>query len=139
MKIIEQGTLNRGEQGTRRALGTFPTVTPLSDGTLLATYRVGTTKDSDDETVEMRRSGDGGRSWGAPAMPFSCVAGGRRGSLKVAYLTPLEGDRLIAAALWVDREAHPGRPLFNPDTEGCLPMAVLVADSEDSGRTRLGL
>ena len=135
MKMIEQGILNRGERGTRRALGTFPAVTALRDGALLATYRVGTTKDSDDETVEVRRSGDGGRSWGAPAMPFSCVVDGRRGSLKVAYLTPLEGDRLMAAVLWVDREAHPGRPLFNPDTEGCLPMAVLVAESGDLGHS----
>jgi hypothetical protein len=39
------------------------------------------------------------------------------------------------AALWVDREAFPGAPLFHPETEGCLPMAVLVADSDDLGRT----
>lgn len=135
MKIIEQGILNRGERGTRRALATFPNVTALRDGTLLATYRVGTTKDSEDETIELRRSTDGGRTWGAPEVPFSTVVGGRRGSLKVAHATPLEGDRLIAAALWIDREAYPGQPLFNSDTEGCLPMAILVADSEDLGQS----
>lgn len=135
MKILEQGILNRGERGGRRTLATFPTVTPLSDGTLLATYRVGTTKDCDDETVELRRSPDGGRTWGNPVTPFSSVLNGRRGSLKVAYITPLAEDRLIAAALWVDREAYPGQPLFNSETEGCLPMAVVVADSDDFGRT----
>jgi hypothetical protein len=135
MRIISEGILNRGERGTRRALATFPAVTALRDGTLLATYRAGTTKDSDDETVEMRRSTDGGRTWGAPVIPFACVMDGRRGSLKVAYLMPLEGDRLIAATLWIDREAYPGKPLFNSDTEGCLPMAILVADSEDLGHS----
>ena len=135
MKIIETGILNRGERGGRRALATFPSVAALRDGTLLASCRVGTTKDSDDEMVELLRSADGGRTWSAPVTPFSTVLDGRRGSLKVAYVTPLDGDRLIAAALWVDREAHPGKPLFNPDTEGCLPMAILTADSDDLGHT----
>ena len=36
--------------------------------------------------------------------------------------------------LWIDREAFPGQPLFNPETEGCLPMSILLADSFDGGR-----
>lgn len=111
MKIVAEGILNRGERGGRRALATFPSVTALRVGTLLASYRVGTTKDCDDETVELCRSSDGGRTWGNPVTPFSSVLDGRRGSLKVAYITPLAEDRLIAAALWVDREAYPGKPL----------------------------
>ena len=135
MKIIETGILNKGEPGARRALCTFPCIIPLSDGTLLATYRVGTTKDSEDETVELRRSTDRGRSWSRPTVPFSSMVEGRKGSLKVAYISQITEDRLMAAALWVDRETYPGKPLFNEDTEGCLPMAILVADSDDSGQT----
>ena len=135
MRISARGTLNCGEPGTRRAISTFPTVTSLSDGILLATFRVGSTKDSDDETIEFRRSVDGGRTWTDPVTPFSSLLEGRRGSLKVAYLTPLDGQHLIAAALWIDREAFPGRPLFNEKTEGCLPMAVVLADSYDFGHT----
>ena len=138
MKIIATGIMNRGARGGRRALATFPSVTALPDGTLLASCRVGTTKDCDDETVEFRRSADGGRTWGDPVAPFSTVLGDRRGSLRVAYVTPMGGDRLIVVALWIDREAHPGKPLFDPETEGCLPMAVIVADSEDLGRTWSG-
>jgi hypothetical protein len=41
----------------------------------------------------------------------------------------------MACALWVDREAYPGKPLFDPETEGCLPMKILVADSHDRGHT----
>lgn len=135
MKIIERGILNCGEPGTRRAISTFPTVRVLPDGTLLGSYRVGTTKDSDDETVELRRSEDGGRTWSEPVTPFASVVNGRRGSLKVGYITPLGGDRLLASSLWVDREAYPGKPLFNDKTEGCLPMEVVFADSHDLGGT----
>lgn len=60
---------------------------------------------------------------------------GRRGSLKLCYLTELAPDRLLAAAMWVDREAHPGKPLFNAATDGCLPMAILLAESVDGGQS----
>jgi hypothetical protein len=110
-------------------------VTALPDGSLLATCRTGSTKDSDDETIEFRRSRDGGRTWSGPRTPFSTKLNGRQGSLKVCYLTPLGGSRLIACAMWVDRTAFPGRPLFNEQTEGCLPMTVLLADSDDLGET----
>ena len=41
----------------------------------------------------------------------------------------------MAACMWVNRQALPGKPLFNPETEGCLPMAILLADSHDFGDT----
>ena len=50
-------------------------------------------------------------------------------------MTQLEGDRLVALGVWVDREAYPGRPLFNRETEGTLPLRNLLADSWDLGRT----
>ena len=135
MQIIARGVVNSGEAGGPRAVATFPSITPLSDGKLLATYRVGSTKDSDDETIEIRRSSDEGRSWSNAVQPLSSVLRGRCGSLKVAYVTQLEGARLAAAALWVDRGAFPRKPLFNEDTEGCLPMEILLAGSQDLGRT----
>ncbi len=135
MRISDRGILNRGEPGTRRAVSTFPTMTALNEDHLLAAYRVGTTKDSADETIELRHSDDGGRTWGAPAAPFETELEGKQGSLKVAYVTPLGREHLICAAMWVDRETFPGKPLFNEQTEGCLPMAILLADSHDLGKT----
>lgn len=135
MRISERGILSPAQPGTHRACVTFPSVTALPDGSLLATCRTGSTKDSDDETVELRRSGDGGRSWSEPRTPFSTQLNGRQGSVKVCYLTPLGGQRLIGCAMWVDRAAHPGCPLFNEQTEGCLPMTILLADSDDLGET----
>ncbi len=136
MRIGERGTLNEAVPGTRRAVSTFPSVAPLADGSLLACYRVGSGKESEDETIELRRSEDGGRSWSDPVVPFdAATVAGRRGTLRLCYITPLAGDRLLAAAMWVDREAYPGMPLFNERTEGCLPMAILLADSRDLGQS----
>jgi hypothetical protein len=135
MRIVDRSVLNAAAPGTSRAAATFPTFTVLADGSLLATYSIGSTKDSDDLTVELRRSTDGGATWHDPRAPFETTMEGRCGSLKFAPITRLDGERLIIVALWIDREAFPGRPLFNPETEGCLPMSILVADSTDSGET----
>jgi hypothetical protein len=35
--------------------------------------------------------------------------------------------------MWINRSAFPGKPLFNPETDGCLPAAILVANSWDGG------
>ena len=138
MKIGDQGVINRGKAGTERAISTFPTLIALADGSLLATYRVGSGKDSVDGTVELRRSEDGGRSWSAPEAPFATSLNGMRGSLRVGYVTDLGDGHLLLVALWIDRQTYPGMPLFNEETEGCLPMEVVLADSRDLGRTWSG-
>ena len=59
-----------------------------------------------------------------------------RGTVKIVYLTELSPGRLIAASMWIDRETHPDATgLFNPETEGCVPMYILLADSEDGGKS----
>ena len=138
MKIRDQGVINRGEPGTGRAISTFPALIALADGSLLATYRVGSGKDSADGTVELRRSEDGGRSWSAPETPFATSLNGMKGSLRTGYVTDLGDGHLLLVALWVDRQTYPGMPLFNEETEGCLPLEVVVADSRDLGRTWSG-
>ena len=134
MQITHSGILSRGHPDTARAILTFPTVAALADGSLLAAYRTGSTKDSADETVEFTRSQDGGRTWSKPWLPFeNPTLDGVRGSLRVCYLTELSPGHLLAAALWIDRGTYPGAMLFNEETEGCLPMAILLADSRDGG------
>jgi hypothetical protein len=135
VRVVARSTLNPAEPGTPRAAATFPTFTVLADGSLLASYSIGSTKDSDDLTVELRRSNDGGATWDAPVRPFETTVFGRQGSLKFAPITRLDGDHLIVVCLWIDREAFPGQPLFNPETEGCLPMAILLAESFDAGQS----
>jgi hypothetical protein len=129
-------TVGEGVLAAGTPIATFPSVTRLPDGSLLALYRVGASKDADGSVTELRRSLDGGSNWSDPEPPFSGVFDGVRGSLQVVYVTVLgDGAGLLASALWVDREAFPGRPLFHPETEGCLPMRILVANSSDLGRT----
>ena len=135
MRILERTILHAGVPGTPRAVATFPAFLTLSDGSLLASYSVGSGKDTDDLDIELRRSTDGGTTWSEPVRPFETAVDGRRGALKAAPITRLDGQRLIVVALWIDREAYPGQPLFNPVTEGCLPMRILVADSFDDGHT----
>ena len=135
MKITNRGIINRGQPNTPRAFSTFPALTPLADGSLLATYRVGSSKDSADGTIELKHSDDGGQSWSSPATPFATTLNGLNGSLRVGYVTDLGNGHLLLAAMWVDRQTYPGQPLFNEETEGCLPMEIVLADSHDLGRT----
>ncbi len=136
MRITETGILNRAEPGTARACLIYATITPLSDGTLVATSRAGTYKDGDDEVIEFQRSTDAGRTWSAPSTPFAtAMVDGQAGTLKHCYLTELSPGHVLAAAMWVDRTSHPGKLLFNTETEGCLPMAILLADSYDHGHS----
>ena len=113
MRIAAAGILNRGVVGTERAMATFPTVTALLNRRLISSYRIGSTKDSADETVELRFSQDLGNTWTEPIRPFSTTVEGVSGSLRVVYITEFD-DRLAAAGLWIDRSSYPGKPLFNP-------------------------
>lgn len=134
MELTDAGELLRAEPGGPRAALTFPAVTALRDGELLLTVRAGSSKDSADERVELWRSADGGRTWAGP-QPLPPAIDGATGTLKLCYLTETARGRLVAAAMWVDRSTRPGAPLFNPATEGCPPMAILLSDSADGGRT----
>ena len=136
MRIVDAGVITLGAPGTKRAVYTFPALLACRDGTLLLTCRRGSDKDCADEWVELYRSDNGGRSWTRleSEIPQARV-GGAESSLRVLYLTELEAGHLLAASMWIDRETHPGAPLFNPRTEGCLPMGVFLADSYDGGRS----
>ena len=136
MKIIETGVLSRGLPGTSRAICTCPTLMMLSNGTLLATYRCGSSKDSPDEVIRLRQSLDGGRAWSEPRDCFPApTVEGVRGTLRVCYLTELEPGHLLAGAMWMDRKTYPRKSNFNSVTEGSLPMQILLADSYDFGET----
>jgi len=138
MRITNTGLISRSVPDTDRANLTFPAVVCLVDGTLMVTWHSGTAKDCDDETIEVSRSSDHGKTWSAPERPFSIpILNDLRGTIKICYMTEIAPGRLIAAAMWVDRESYPGKNLFNPDTEGCLPMAIILADSYDNGVTWL--
>src|SRR4051794_26655221 len=121
MRILDHGLMNVGEPNTSRAVATFPSITVLPDRSVLGIYRVGTVKDATDGTQELRRSADNGKTWSEAVRPFGRTIGGKSGSLHAMYVTSLSGNHLIACGLWVDRQTYPDKPLFNAETEGCLP------------------
>ena len=81
MRIVDSGVLSRSVPGTDRANLTFPAVLSKSDGTLIATWHSGTTKDCADEVIEVSRSTDSAGPGAHPAGPSiaqSCMACGAR-------------------------------------------------------------
>lgn len=136
MKIVERGIFAQSVPGTDRAVMSFPAVVVLSSGALLGTCRAGSSKDGDDECPELYRSEDGGRNWSPGTRPWTVPEiEGVKGTLKICYLTETSPGSLLAASMWIDRQTYPGQGLFNPQTEGCLPMAILLAESTDEGKT----
>lgn len=136
MKIVEAGRITQSTAQTAHAIYTFPALLQLTDGTLLLTCRSGSSKDSVDETIELYRSVDGGSTWSTPETPFAeARVNDKQSSFRLCYLTEINSDHLIAASMWIDRETHAEKPFFNPDTEGCLPMGIFLADSFDQGVT----
>ncbi len=134
MRIRATGVLASGERDTNRAVLTFPSILALADGNLLATLRAGSTKDSADESIELYQSQDGGVSWRQlGSLSHNQPIDGAYGSLKVCYLTEIALGHVLAAAMWIDRTTYPGAPLFNAETEGCLPMLIMLAESTDGG------
>lgn len=136
MEIVARGVISQSEEGTRRAVLIFPSVISLSNGTILASWRCGSAKDSDDGAIECCHSRDGGQTWSERRRLFDQVqVKGMSGSLWLAYFTEVEPAHLLAACMWVNREAYPSQPMFNPITGGCLPVKLLLADSHDYGGT----
>ena len=136
MEIIETGQVTQTKARTAQAIYTFPALVQLADGTVLLTCRSGSSKDSVDETIELYRSTDNGSTWSQPETPFAeARVNGQKSSFRLCYLTEINPDRLLAASMWIDRETFDGKPFFNPQTEGCLPMGIFFADSFDGGKT----
>lgn len=136
MLVVERGTLTKARAGTSQASYTFPNMIVLSNGTLIATCRSGSTKDCADESIEFYRSMDNGHTWDEGVDVFRNISvNGVAGSVKVCYLTELDKGHVIAACMWVDRQTYPEKPLFNAKTEGCLPMKILISESFDFGES----
>ena len=136
IEIIASGILASGMSGTSHATYIFPAFISLSNGMLLATCRVGSKKDCDDEKIEIYGSDDNGQTWSKGKNLFTPVkVDGKLGSLKLCYLTEIKKGHIIAVCMWVDRQSYPNKPLFNEETEGCLPMEILLSDSFDDGKT----
>lgn len=135
MKMIRNSLVFRGAADSPTANSCFPSIAILHDGTLIATWRVGSRKDSDDGVILSSRSHDEGATWSAPStIVANGVRNGAFGEPHYAPLTVLPDGRILCAVMWVDRRER-NKPLFNPSTEGILPLSTLFLESRDGGST----
>lgn len=117
-----------------RRIAFFPAICLLQDGTILAAFQNGPTKNAATGTIRLARSTDGGRTWAAIPFEFETGFAGIAGSFGCAEMVEPEPGRLLLFATWWDR-SDPQRPLFDPVTEGLLHSRTLVATSADGGHT----
>ncbi len=107
----------------------------LSDGTVLATCRLGTDREGPDGHTGVFASTDRGETWelrylSLPEREWDGWPGETRGWY-IAELTP---GVLTASVLWTDR-TDPADPWVHPVTQGLLGMRVYQLISTDGGRT----
>lgn len=134
MRILDRGTIFDASAAPPEArFCTFPSLVQLADGRLVAAFRTGSSKDSADEDVHVMVSDDEGNTWQTVFEGFGEFPPGSGGRIRGMALTPL-GHRLVASLLWVDH-SDPTLPLASPQTQGLLPTRVLLAWSEDDGRS----
>jgi hypothetical protein len=136
LRIEANGILGQSKINSNKSHYTFSSFITLKNGDLLAVARRGNNKDSELEGLDFFISKDEGDHWSEPWEPFKDIyVDKKKGSLKLCYFTEISSSHLLASFLWIDRTSFPGKELFNAETEGCLPMRVLLSDSFDQGRT----
>jgi len=133
MKVIHRSTIyDAPRQETSRRIAFMDGLLRLQSGTWLSGFTVGPEKNHPTSTLQLSRSGDGGRYWSLVPFEFESRFGGLPGSLSSGELVETEPGRLLVFTTWFDR-SNPDRPLFNPDTEGILRSRLLLAESTDEG------
>lgn len=133
MKLVAEGTVFSGTAGTDTANCCFPAVVILADGSMLCSWRAGTTKESADGKIWLARSKDG-RNWKSWPLTVDSQFESKTGEFHYGPLTCLEDGRLLISLMWTDR-SDPSLPFFNPQTEGLLPIRTIFAESRDGGLT----
>lgn len=134
MKIIERGVVYDGSANFETRVASFPGLTRLQDGRILAWARTGNSKDSADENVAIMQSSDEGKTWTPLPHNISTSLHGKAGSLRIAHLVETRPGHLLMVVSWIDR-TDPTAPVSNPKTAGILPMHMILFRSPDAGLT----
>ena len=136
MHIAHRGLVFHGEKGTDHPSCAFPGICVLPSGRWLCTCRAAPTKPATaGQHVLLSWSDDEGQSWTKPVAPFVPPdVAGQPGLFRVASLTALGGERVLAALCWVER-CDPSLPYFNEKTQGLLDTKVFLAESREAGES----
>jgi hypothetical protein len=134
IKILSEGVLFRNPYPDLRALHAyFPFIVELSEHEFLCTYRRGSAFASVDGLIGLLRSTDGGRTWVEEGVVWDGSKDERRYCYRTGPVTKLADGTLIIASCRFDR-SDPDKPLYNPATEGYLPVDAALFRSRDGGR-----
>jgi hypothetical protein len=134
IKLVGSARIFGGVPNSTTANCCFPSIARLPSGTLLASWRTGTNKDSDDGAIWLARSTDG-TTWSQPQLVLQAgQLDGLWGEPHYGPLTVLHDGSLLCTVMWVVRP-RPGMEFFNPQTEGLLPLRTLFYVSHDEGLT----
>ena len=107
----------------------------LSDGTVLATCRLGTDREGPDGHTAVFASTDRGETWELRYLGLAeRVWDGMPGETRGWYIAELTPGVLTASVLWTDR-TDPAEPWVHPVTQGLLEMRVYQLVSTDGGRS----
>jgi BNR repeat-like domain len=134
MVLAESHVIYSGTPRTHSANCCFPSITRLPSGDLLASWRIGSDKDSADGAIMLARSADSGHMWSPPWRLPAGPDAPMPGEAHYGPLTALGPDHVLATIMWVDR-SNQGRPFFHPETEGLLPVRTIFCESYDAGQT----
>ncbi|HAB14283.1 MAG TPA: hypothetical protein DCE47_21575, partial [Planctomycetaceae bacterium] len=86
----------------------FSSLLQLENGTLLVSFRRGSSKDSDDGNVVICESTDRGNSWSVISEGFETAFEALPGEVRSTELAELDDGRLLAVQGWVDRSGGSG-------------------------------
>ena len=128
IEVVDGGILS-----WRREPGAYmPTITPLSDGSMIACQHVGAELGSADNHIEVLRSTDGGANW----VNEGSIHDGRPPedgwSYRAPHVSEVPGNRLVMTATRF--EMRSGK-LFDPNSEVLQRPEMLLFRSDDAGRT----
>jgi hypothetical protein len=132
MRVIDRGTLYDASLApVRKRYASFTTLTHMSDGTLLAAFRAGSSKDAPDEDLCVMQSADLGATWQMVLDGVGDLPPGRGWRLRSGGLTEIAPGSGIGVLNSFDR-SNPDLPLANPETQGTLPSRLYVAAFGDA-------
>jgi BNR repeat-like domain len=107
----------------------------LSDGTMLASCRLGSDREGADGHTGVFASTDAGETWEMRYLSLhEREWDGWPGETRGWYLSELSPGVITAAVLWTDR-SDPSKRWPNPETQGLLGMRVYNLISRDGGRS----
>jgi hypothetical protein len=132
VQVLERSVVfSDSDPDSPQRVACFPSLARLADGRVLCAFRVGSSKDSADETIRLAGSRDGA---GWELLPFAPATSldGVPGSLRVGHLIETAPGQLLVVASWVNR-SDPAAPISHPETGGCLELRSVVFRSRDGG------